>query len=110
MKRSFLILSTALLLVGCTSEPTELERCIEANFESLLYSPVTATKQEQALETLRTDQIKINCTADGASSFGRLEGESTEQCIERRLRSHYESLYRMSKINAKKICNAQGIY
>ena len=27
----------SLLLVGCTSEPTELERCIEANFDEMPY-------------------------------------------------------------------------
>ena len=85
----------SLLLVGCTSE---LDRCIEANL-----------KPPNPSET-HIWQIDLNCKAVQGGPFGKAEGESAEQCIDRRNRQYADELEQYAIEDAKKVCNSQGIY
>lgn len=88
----------SLLLVGCTSEPTELERCIEANL-----------KPPASLPELDRRYIRELCAHSGGS-YGKQEGESYKECVERRLGSFEDMFEGFAIDDAKKVCHSQGIY
>ena len=101
--KNLLPILALLLLVGCTSE---LDRCIEANYEKPSYDSSTGFNHLE-----NTNQIRLTCRGEGVGQYtGKLEGENAEQCIERRLNYYDDQRKNLAIKNAKKICNSQGIY
>ena len=90
MQKIILILSTALLLVGCTNE---LDRCIEANF-------------------MQQDKYKkdIEWITKRCSSYFKVEFETSEECVETRIGKFEDMFGDEATEDAKKICHSQGIY
>ena len=88
---SILVLS---LLVGCTSE---LDRCVEANFQQKDFVP----KKDK-------DYIRSMC----ATNFNAYDQSVTsyKECAEKKLAEMDAMFTAWATEDAKKICHSQGIY
>jgi hypothetical protein len=92
--KNLLPIFALLLLVGCTSE---LDRCVEANFEQ------KAFMLEKDKKFVR-DMCQISYTNYNKSVT------SYEECVEEQLGVFDRMLKSWATEDAKKICNSQGIY
>ena len=86
--RNILSLISLIFLFGCSSEPTLLERCIEANFEQ---------KEFIAEEDKFTITMKCALTEEA-------------ECVEKRVARIEEMFVKWAREEAKEICHSQGIY
>tara|TARA_Y100000593_G_scaffold62765_1_gene116194 strand:- start:286 stop:657 length:372 start_codon:yes stop_codon:yes gene_type:complete len=122
MKKIAITLLTLLILGGCSQEPTELERCIEANTPSLEYNlgekfqkfreenkSLREEDFDKYYDKLRDFEINIKtdfehevlgCSLDESGTFS--SEEARKICIEIISSELIEK--------AKKICHSQGIY
>ena len=90
MRRYIISLIILIFFLGCSNEPTLLERCIEANFEQKVF---IAEEDEFA--------IRMKC----ALKLGEEPG-----CVEKRLAKAEEMFVKRAREEAKEICHSQGIY
>ena len=86
--RNILSLMSLIFLFGCNSEPTLLEKCIEANFEQKVF---IAEEDEFT--------IRMKCALN-----------TEPDCVERRLAKAEEVFIKWAREEAKEICHSQGIY
>ena len=140
MKRSFLILSSALLMYfagGCSQEPTELERCIEANidktvpssfnlkwfsfkdppkwkgapqqsdFDKCLFEYPLAMKYVNEIDKLVGERLKVIGKEDKELDK---ESERIKDKYYSDLKFVWEICEDTEKRKAEKVCNSQGIY
>lgn len=95
--RNILSLISLIFLFGCSSEPTLLEKCIEANFEQKAFVPGTDE-----------DYIRSICS----TNFNAYDQSVTsyKECAEKQIAKMNVMLKDWAIEDAKKVCNSQGIY
>ena len=113
--KNLLPILALLLLVGCTSEPTpptELERCIDANFNRIDGSFVHEIEKECGLDRVEVDSIcQTELVLMGLDRARMKERqEYLKICSVREYASTFKCIKRLKDGQAKRICNAQGIY
>ena len=136
MKRTILIplLLSTFLLVGCSQEPTELERCIEANGGNVEFDLAQYLRKgresskriedgsksfKEALEELKSSYTPTqldfyNCTTEKVNErMKELEesGLTSDEVFEKVMEEGEEiQKYCLPMNRAKAICYSQGIY